>query len=137
MSDKKSMKEVEKYRRTMIINGINDLKVEKLEEIMAKQKQFGSKFCKFGKLTLQEKEKWTKEFILCCMDELSEVLNQVSWKHWKKPIAVDSVEVKYELVDLLHFLISLMLVWEMDADEVYTMYLAKNKENHERQNRGY
>ena len=135
MSDKKSMKEVEQYRQT-IMNAYKDHHL-KLEDIMNKQKQFGSRFCKFGELTLEEKQKWTKEFILCCMDELSEVLNQVNWKHWREPVPIDEVEVKYELVDLLHFLISMMLIWDMDAHEVYTMYLAKNKENHDRQKRGY
>ena len=138
MSDKKSMKEVEKYRQKLLQNAVfpNSFP-EKLEDIMNKQELFGSKFCKFGKLTLEEKQKWTKEFVLCCLDELSEILNQQNWKHWKKPVPVNEIELKYELVDLLHFLISMMLVWEMDADEVYSMYLAKNKENHERQKRGY
>ena len=141
MSDKKSMKEVEKYRQEILRDiqsplGCTNM-VEKLEDIMNKQKLFGSKFVKFGELNLEEKQKWTKEFILCCMDELSEVLGHISWKHWRTPGPVDEIEVKYELVDLLHFLISMMLVWDMDAEEVYTMYLAKNKENHDRQKRGY
>lgn len=134
MSDKKSMKEVEKYRQEIL----NKTDIgHKLEDIMSRQKEFGGKFCKFGKLSLEEKQVWTKEFILCCMDELSEVLNHMSWKHWKKPEPVDAIELKYELVDLLHFLISMMLVWDMDAKEVYSMYVAKNKENHDRQKRGY
>jgi dimeric dUTPase (all-alpha-NTP-PPase superfamily) len=134
MSDKKSMKEVESYRQQIL----DDTNIGgKLEKIMEKQKEFGSKFCKFGELTLDEKQKWTKEFVLCCLDELSEILNQQNWKHWKKPEPVDEIEMKYELIDLLHFLISMMLVWEMDANEVYSMYLAKNKENNLRQRRGY
>ena len=135
MSDKKSMKEVEKYRQEII--DIYKNVPDKLENIMKLQKQFGSKFCKFDKLTLKEKQTWTKEFILCCMDELSEILNQVNWKHWRKPVPVDEIEVKYELIDLLHFLVSMMLVWGMDSKEVYSMYLAKNRENRERQKRGY
>ena len=42
-----------------------------------------------------------------------------------------------ELIDCLHFFVNLLLCSGMSADEVYQMYMMKNKENHRRQDEGY
>jgi dimeric dUTPase (all-alpha-NTP-PPase superfamily) len=105
---------------------------------MELQFKFGSKFCKFNKLNTHEKEQWTKEFCLCIIDEISEVLNWINWKHWKKKrYPIDELNLKYELIDLMHFILSLMLIWKMTPEDVFTMYLIKNQENHNRQLNGY
>ena len=41
--------------------------------------------------------------------------------------------VKEELVDILHFFISMCHKTGMDADELYARYMEKNKENFARQ----
>lgn len=129
------MDKIEQYRKKHLRNV--DIG-HKLEDMLELQKTFGKKFVDFGNLTIQEKERWTKEFIVCCMDEMSEILNWTSWKHWKQAsYPVNEIELKYEIIDLWHFVMSLMLVWEMDAKEIYSMYLAKNRENHNRQMKGY
>lgn len=137
MSDNKSMQMVEIQRKRLVREWGPRHFTNMLDEMMGMQKRFGSRFVKFGKLTMREKEKWTKEFVLCCYDELSEIINWVNWKHWKKKKSVNKLEVKYEIIDLLHFLLSLMLVWDMTPNEVFSMYIAKNRENHNRQKRGY
>lgn len=129
---------------------IKSTKKDKLEEIFKYQELFGSKFCIFktyntklksqtlSKIVLEEKERWTKEFIVCCFDELSEILNWTNWKHWKsKKYPIDETQIKYEIIDLLHFVISLALLYGMTADEMYKKYMIKNKENFNRQKRGY
>jgi dimeric dUTPase (all-alpha-NTP-PPase superfamily) len=140
MSDNKSMSHVEEARQQML----QDWKVgderhftNMLDEMMSLQKQFGSKFCDFDKLTDNEKKVWTKEYILCLIDEVSELMNQIQFKHWKKSEDINETEVKYELIDMMHFLLSLMLVWKMDPIEVFSMYVAKNRENFNRQKGGY
>ena len=40
---------------------------------------------------------------------------------------------KEEIVDMLHFLVSMALRSGMDAEEMYQRYLAKNQENFDRQ----
>lgn len=84
------------------------------------------------------KEQMTKEYVLAILDELSEVLMQINWKIWKKSkIKIDELELKYELIDILIFTITLMQVWGMDAKEAYQLYLNKTGENHERIKRRY
>ncbi len=109
-----------------------------LANLLDAQYNFGKQFCDFKNLTLEEKEKWTKEFILCCSNELNEILDWINWKHWKtNKKKVNIIEVKYEIIDLLHFVLSLMLVWDMDEKEIFDLYFTKNKENFERQKKGY
>ena len=71
------------------------------------------------------------------------------WKSWKSnykkgyemkvsDLSDDDVkELKMELVDIQHFLFNLMISVGMNAEELYNYYLSKNKENIDRQNRGY
>jgi hypothetical protein len=134
-----NMKEVEAKRLAMIANWGPRHFTNMLDEMFSLQKKFGERFVAFDKLSVQGKEQWTKEFLLCLMDEGSEVLNWTRWKHWKKYDVekVNEVELKYELVDMLHFLLSLMLVWGMTAEECFSMYVVKNRENHSRQKGGY
>ena len=49
----------------------------------------------------------------------------------------DLVELKMELIDELHFLFNKMHAVGMTTDELFNFYFSKNKENRERQERGY
>lgn len=93
---------------------------------------------KFKKMSLTDREKETKELILAMQAELIELLNWTNWKNWKKTKKkVDHMEIRFEIVDLFHFLIEIAVVWGMSADDIYHHFLAKNKENHVRQDKGY
>lgn len=80
---------------------------------------------------------WTKQFILCMLAELAELLDSMPWKHWKKNQSLDIPNIKVELIDLQHFLNNLYIIWGMDSDEIRKAYLSKHKENINRQERGY
>ena len=81
--------------------------------------------------------------------EWQEVLDRLPWKSWKANHRLriadgealpDDVrlEIKYELVDALHFLLNMMIRAGFDSwHEVESFYWAKNKENFDRQERGY
>lgn len=49
----------------------------------------------------------------------------------------DQLEIKFEYVDIIHFVINLQLALGMDSQELFELYYLKNKENFDRQNRGY
>ena len=51
----------------------------------------------------------------------------------RTPKEVDMEAVKEEMVDVLHFFVSMCLKTGMDADELHRRYLEKNKENFDRQ----
>jgi dimeric dUTPase (all-alpha-NTP-PPase superfamily) len=67
------------------------------------------------------------------LSELSELIDEVNFKWWKNPKPVDTDKVKDELVDILHFFVSMCLKTGMDANELHERYLNKNKENFARQ----
>lgn len=77
------------------------------------------------------------------------------WKPWKKdhhriykkevttPLTFedlskrDVIELKMELIDELHFLFNKMHAVGMTTEELFNFYFTKNKENRDRQERGY
>jgi hypothetical protein len=71
------------------------------------------------------------------------------WKKWKKAYSTysnkkfsdlsvsDQIECKFEIVDMLHFFMNYAASIGMTSQEMYNMYMAKNRENRERQKRGY
>ena len=92
----------------------------------------------------------------CMSDEQGEFLDSLggkdgnaSWKHWKaanqemknKKFSdlsnVEILEAKYEVVDMFHFFINYALSIGMTGSELFNMYVAKNQENHKRQDENY
>ena len=71
--------------------------------------------------------------------EVCEYINWLPWKWWRKSQdqTINEVEAKYELIDILHFLISLCLEHGMNEEEIYTIYMTKAQENIRRQQEGY
>ena len=72
------------------------------------------------------------------------------WKPWKKSYhekapemtfntlsESDKKELQMELIDIQHFLFNMMLASGLTPSDLMNMYFAKNKENRERQKRGY
>ena len=79
------------------------------------------------------REVWLQKEVLAMISELSEVLDEVNFKWWKNPKQVDDAALKGELVDLLHFFVSMCLRSGMTAEELFALYKEKNKENFDRQ----
>lgn len=79
------------------------------------------------------REEWMQKEVLAMLSELAEVLDEVNFKWWKNPKAVDDAALKGELVDVLHFFVSMCLKSGMDADELFALYREKNQENFDRQ----
>ena len=76
------------------------------------------------------------QFELALRQESAEAIDSLNWKWWKKDND-DWDNIKIELVDMLHFWVSMCTVAGLDADEVINLYLKKNELNHKRQNEGY
>ncbi len=79
------------------------------------------------------REEWMQKEVLAMISELSEVLDEVNFKWWKNPKPVDEASLKGELVDVLHFFVSMCLKSGMTAEELFSLYQAKNQENFDRQ----
>lgn len=79
------------------------------------------------------KEVWLQKEVLAMISELSELLDEVNFKWWKNPKPVNEAALKGELVDVLHFFVSMCLKSGMSAEELFALYKEKNQENFDRQ----
>lgn len=79
------------------------------------------------------KEMWIQKETLAMLSELAELIDEVNFKWWKNPKEIDETKIKGELIDILHFFMSMCLKMGMTAEEVYNIYVEKNKENFDRQ----
>lgn len=92
-------------------------------------------------------------------DELNEMFDALggvndgiasaAWKYWKQDNVkaatmtvadlseADRLELFYEWIDGLHFYMNFAISIGMTAEDIVNLYMAKNAENHDRQNRGY
>ena len=76
------------------------------------------------------------QFELALRQESAEAIDSLNWKWWKKDDD-DWDNIKVELVDMLHFWVSMCTIAGMDAKEVFELYAKKNKLNEKRQEEGY
>lgn len=78
-------------------------------------------------------------------DEIAEALYEMpEYKLWKdysnmsdEAVAIAWQKVRMELIDAFHFFMNLFICAGMTAEEVFAMYVKKNRENHRRQDLGY
>ncbi|MCR5807938.1 MAG: dUTPase [Clostridiales bacterium] len=78
-------------------------------------------------------EQWIQKDVLAMISELAELLDEVNFKWWKNAKPIDEASLHGELVDILHFFISMCIRAGMDADALFEGYIAKNRENFDRQ----
>ncbi len=113
----------------------------------------------FSKMTLREVMSLWHANTHAMIDEIHEATDALGgikdgggnaiWKYWKKDHAKyesmkfsdlsesDQLEAKFEVIDMLHFFMNYAISIGMTPQEMYNMYMSKNKENRDRQKRGY
>ncbi len=106
--------------------------MDKLEHIFELQKGFQDKLRNERHLDFTPQE-WIQKQTLAMISELAELLEEVNFKWWKNPHEYSESNVREELSDILHFFVSMCLEAGMTADDLYNVYVGKNKENHARQ----
>ncbi len=84
-----------------------------------------------------EKTKWILNYCRAMGQELAELTDSVPWKWWAKYQKFDGQNARVEVVDMLHFLISMAQVLGMSADDLFQAYVKKNEVNFRRQESGY
>lgn len=105
---------------------------DKLDRIFAMQKLLDDDIASRRKLEFSTEE-WMQKEVLAMLSELSEVLDEVNFKWWKNKKPLDMGALQGELVDILHFFVSMCIRAGMDADKLFEGYVEKNKENFDRQ----
>ncbi len=79
---------------------------------------------------------WLVRYAKAMDEELSELKDDLLWKWWSKDsIGVQNIRV--ELVDILHFLVSAMIASGLTAEKVLDLYEQKHAVNKARQDSGY
>ena len=106
--------------------------MDKLEKIFEMQKLLDDDIAARRNLDFTTEE-WMQKEVLAMLSELSEVLDEVNFKWWKNKKPLDTDALRGELVDILHFIVSMCIRSGMDADELFARYIEKNKENFDRQ----
>lgn len=107
--------------------------MDKLEEIFRLQAKFDNQIIETRNLQNISKQEWLQKQTLAMISELSELLDEVNFKWWKNPKPLNEENIKGELVDILHFFIAMCIKADMSAEELFNLYLDKNKENFDRQ----
>lgn len=107
--------------------------MDRLEEIFSLQAKFNDELIERRHLEGISNEQWIQMQTLAMLSEMAELIDEVNFKWWKNPKPVNPDNVKGELVDILHFFVSMCLRAGMDAEELHRLYLDKNKENFDRQ----
>ena len=108
--------------------------MDKLDRIFEMQASLDKGIYEKRNIDVSNKSVMIQRKILAIISELSEVLDEVNFKWWKNPKEVNDNALRDELIDVLHFFVSACQDAGMDANELFGRYIAKNIENHRRQN---
>ncbi|MGI6555419.1 MAG: dUTPase [Bacillota bacterium] len=107
-------------------------KFDKLDEIFELQEKFDTDLIKRRNIPEIPWNEWIQKEVLAVVSELGELLDEVSFKWWKDE-SVNREAVKEELVDILHFFVSMCIKAGISSEDLYQAYLEKNRENFARQ----
>ena len=107
-------------------------RMDKLDKIFEMQKLLDDDIAARRHLEFSTEE-WMQKEVLAMLSELSEVLDEVNFKWWKNKKPIDDNALRGELVDILHFFVSMCIRSGMSAGELFERYAEKNKENFDRQ----
>ena len=79
---------------------------------------------------------WLMNYSKAMKEELIELDEELLWKWWSKD-EVDMQNIRVELIDILHFLVSAMMCAGLDAEKVFDIYQQKHSVNLKRQDSDY
>ncbi|MCY0879817.1 MAG: dUTPase [Firmicutes bacterium] len=105
---------------------------DRLEDIFFWQQRFNETLRRERHLDY-DAATWLQKEALALIVELGEVLEEARYKWWKNAEPIQLDKLHEELVDVLHFFVSMCIDAGLDAEALYQGYLAKNRENFRRQ----
>jgi dimeric dUTPase (all-alpha-NTP-PPase superfamily) len=79
---------------------------------------------------------WLMNYSKAMKEELIELDEELLWKWWSKD-EIDMQNIRVELIDILHFLVSAMMCAGLDAEKVFDIYQQKHAVNIKRQDTDY
>ena len=113
-------------------------KLDKLDEIFRLQEQLNKRLgVDTPNMTDEQRQQWVLNYCRAMTQEIAELTDSVPWKWWAKYQKFDKQNARVEVIDLLHFLISIAQVLEMAPADFYEAYTKKHQVNLARQDSGY
>jgi dimeric dUTPase (all-alpha-NTP-PPase superfamily) len=106
---------------------------DKLEALLDLQNTFDNYIKDKRNLDYSDKEQWVQNLSTAIIMEACELKDACSWKWWKNKGEVDWENVKEEIIDIWHFLMSVSLKIGLSAEDILSLYIEKNIENYKRQ----
>jgi dimeric dUTPase (all-alpha-NTP-PPase superfamily) len=79
---------------------------------------------------------WLSRYSRAMREELQELDEDLLWKWWSRD-EVDLQNIRVELIDILHFLVSAMICAGLSPERVFDIYTQKHAVNLRRQDSGY
>lgn len=79
---------------------------------------------------------WLARYARAMRDELNELDEELLWKWWSRD-DIDLQNIRVELIDMLHFLVSAMICAGLTPEKVLDVYTQKHAVNIKRQDDGY
>jgi len=125
MKEQQIMNKLESYKENE--------NVDKLEALFDLQNTFDEYIKEKRGLDYSDKEYWIQQMCRCIITEACELTDATNWKHWKNKKDVDWDNVKEEVIDLWHFLISVSIKVGLNPKDIIDQYINKNLENYKRQ----
>lgn len=116
---------------------LEDNENDMLISLFKKQIELQKKF--YDKELPNDEPEIMGQHILALVAELGEVMQEDKrWKSWcKNPPKVDFYKKRKEIIDCFHFMINICIYSGMQAEDVYELFVEKNKVNVERQENNY
>jgi dimeric dUTPase (all-alpha-NTP-PPase superfamily) len=120
-----------KKRKVRKVLSISDDRLEQIFKLQAKLNRLAG--VDVSMLTSAERKEWMMRFVLAMHQELAELTETLPYKWWRKRRRRNAHDARQEIVDLLHFVVSLSQLSGMDAQQLYDLYVRKNRTNIARQ----
>ena len=113
--------------------------MDKLDEMFKMQHELNVRILgpQADQLMKEHVTEWLLRYSRALQQEVSELVDCVPWKWWAHYQKEDIEHAKIELIDIIHFVISLAQTLGMSADDVFNTYIQKNAVNFHRQETGY
>ncbi len=111
----------------------NNNKTDMLNTLFTLQKTFDDYIRDTRSLSYTNKELWIQKMCTAIITEACELNDATNWKWWKNNKNIDWYNVKEEIIDIWHFLISLTIKAGITPEILLDSYIDKNIENYSRQ----
>ncbi len=90
-----------------------------------------------GKLKVNDlPNQWLSNYSKAMREEINELDADLLWKWWSKD-EIDMQNIRVELIDILHFLVSAMISAGLTPEKVFDVYRQKHAVNLNRQDSNY